>query len=196
MSFFYIDSPSEGILRLTSTTKVNIREDAKATSHPIEDGSEVTDNVVNSNASISFNGIISDIKSFSPYLTSGTSFNDQKSVQDYISALRRIKDKKERFTVYFDSRFSGFNDCIITEFSLDTDSNTFKAYQVQLGFKQLRVARRARITVTEDTNAQQKQDKDSSNTERVGVDPDAPERSIFGQGVGFVGGGDTGDTDG
>lgn len=175
MSDFYMDT-NEGILVLTSTSNIKVVQDSRATQHPLESGDTASDNIVNNNTRISFQGVISQIVSFSlSYSEEGgqaPSVNtNQRTVEDYINTIRRVRDSKEPFTVYYDSRSFGFaNDCYITNLSIERDASTGLGYRVDLSFEQIRVVNPANVTVTRDNQAepddtQSKTTSGGSNTE-------------------------------
>lgn len=173
MSVFYIDSKKEGIFELTSTSDIRVVQSSNATKHALEGGDTATDNIVNQNTEVSFNGIISDILRLNP---EDSGANSQRNVEGFITSLRRLRDNKELFTVYYDDReFGVAENCYITNISLDRSSTTGAAYQVGLSFEQVRVVKPANITVTRDTQAspddtQGKTTSGGSNTEDVDVE--------------------------
>lgn len=168
---FYIDS-SIGILELTSTTEINVNETSNVTKHPLEDGSEISDHIVNNNRSISFSGLISDVRRLSGgdenVTSDGTPANASKDVREYYDLLQKLRDSKERFSVIWDIRFPTATDCLITSVNLVRNKDTGTGYNISLAFEQVRVVKRA----TEEVRRADLRDPDesqglsnSSNTE-------------------------------
>ena len=90
MGSIYIDSPTFGILELTATTDINIQRPNSVTKHPLESGDTVTDNVVNQNIMISFDGMISEIK---VSLLDLETLEIKRTVKDYMGTLSRLRDR-------------------------------------------------------------------------------------------------------
>lgn len=168
---FYIDS-SIGILELTSTTEINVNETSNVTKHPLEDGSEISDHIVNNNRSISFSGLISDVRRLSGgdenVTSDSTPSNTSKDVREYYDLLQKLRDSKERFSVIWDIRFPTATDCLITSVNLVRNKDTGTGYNISLAFEQVRVVKRA----TEEVRRADLRDPDesqgrsnSSNTE-------------------------------
>lgn len=171
MSIFYIDSENEGIFELTSTSDIRVTQSSRATKHALESGDSATDNIVNENTGISFSGIISDIIRLNP---EDQGANSQRDVEGFITSLRRLRNSKELFTVYYDDREFGVADnCYLTSIDHERNSTTGRAYNLTLSFEQVRVVRPANITVTRDTQSspddtQGETRSGGSNTEDVG----------------------------
>jgi hypothetical protein len=149
MATFYIDSPSEGILELTATTDIQVDERSTPTKFRLETGETITDNVVNENITVTFSGVITNIAR----LTQPSNQNDSKvaevftdPVQGYITALRRIKARKELFKVRYDSRFPAADNCVITNVSLVRNAETGLGYNIALSFEQVRISGRAKTS--------------------------------------------------
>lgn len=147
---FYIDS-SIGILELTSTTEINVNETSNVTKHPLEDGSEISDHLVNNNRSISFSGLISDIRRLSggddKDTSDGTTAYKSRNVREYYDLLQKLRDSKKRFSVIWDIRFPIATDCVITSVGLVRNKDTGTGYNISLAFEQVRVVKRATETV-------------------------------------------------
>lgn len=167
MSVFYIDT-SEGVFELTSTSSIRVVESSRATDHPIEDGERATDNIVNENLSVTFDGVISDIKRIST-----DEEDNQRSVEDFILSLRKVRNNKELFTLYYDDReFGVAENCLITNVQYERQAREGRGYKVNLSFKQLRVVEQANVTTTLDNQTdpdktQGKTDSSGNNTESV-----------------------------
>lgn len=156
MAIFYIDSPTEGILELTSTTDIQVNETSTPSKHKLETGESITDNVVVDNISVTFSGIISDVRRIYQVTTQDDGrqaevFSDP--VDGYISALRRIKNTKQLFTVRYDSRFPAFTNCVLTSLSAIRDAQTGLGYRISLSFEQVRLSGRARLSVSRSLQA-------------------------------------------
>jgi hypothetical protein len=151
MATFYIDSPSEGILELTSTTDIRISEAASVSKHPLETGETIVDNVVVENVTVDFSGVISNVRK----IAQRTNQSDlavpneyEENVEGSIKALRRIKEAKELFRVVYDNRFLPFENCVLTSLSMDRNAQTGLGYNVSLSFEQVRIVGRATTSIS------------------------------------------------
>jgi hypothetical protein len=110
MSRYYILIESTGEqLALDSTSSVSLKLSGMVSSFPIETGETVSDNYVNSNATISFKGRISTAKS-----ASGRS---KKTPSEYIRTLQDLKERREVFTIYHISEAVRAQNCLFTSLS-------------------------------------------------------------------------------
>ncbi len=174
MSVFYMDT-SEGILELTATTEVQVVENSSPTRHPLEDGESAVDNMINQNATIRFSGVLSNITSISPSfgvvsLLFSEEEQEEPTVEGVLTSLRKIRQNKERFTVYYDERLPPAENCVITSLNISTNKEYYLSYLVELEFEQLRVVPRAETSVSRDDqkspdDSQNKTSSDGSNTE-------------------------------
>lgn len=165
MAVFYINSPTEGIIELTSTTDIKINETSTVSKHPLETGDSIVDNVVVDNITVAFNGVISDIRS----IFRSNTFDDgvpaqafENPVEGVINSLRNIKNTKQLFTVHYDRRFASFRNCVLTSLSLDKNAQTGLGYNINLSFEQVRITGRADISVSREL--QQKPDDTQGKT--------------------------------
>lgn len=178
MATFYIDSPEYGILELTSTATVKVVDTTTPTKHKLESGEEIADHLVNNNREISFNGLISDIRKITVGLSdargsTSTSSSASDPVSQYIDTLYRIRDRKLKFNVIYDSRFPSASNCVVTSITKERNAATGKGYDITLAIEQLRFGSAANITVERDNQAnpdttQEVTNTDGSNTEDAG----------------------------
>lgn len=176
MATFYIDDEVEGILELTSTTSITSTEDSTATSHKVESGFNISDDVVVGNTKISFDGVVSDIngiKTITDFYTPVRPDTLQVGTNPYIAAIRRIKERKGVFSVIYDSEVGVVDNCVLTNFSITKDTSVGLGWKVKISFEQIRISNRSIITVnrTVERNSdktQAKTDGGSTTTEKVG----------------------------
>ena len=178
MAVFYIDSPTFGILELTATTDINIQRPNSVTKHPLESGDTVTDNVVNQNIMISFDGMISEIKSLP--LGPRNLRNQQRTVRDYIGTLSRLRDSKELFTVFYDTRFEPFRNCVIRSVDESRNASTGTAYNIKLAFEQVRLSARAELVEVRRQTAPNVTSEQTSASNTTTVEQTLPTRSLLG----------------
>lgn len=150
MERIYIQKNDGTILELTVTTSISVANDSEVTQHPLENGDEITDNVVNKNKQITFSGMISDIRSykgnaFGVNIPLVSSILPQEftglSVDKYLQEMDALKDSKELFTIIFDTRIygKGLSNCLFNTFTYEKEVGIGSAYMVTIGVTQVRI---------------------------------------------------------
>lgn len=163
MGKFYIETSEVGssgkymIFELSATTDISVGISNTLSQYPIEDGSLLTDHVVESPKTVSLSGIITDIVSLSinegidkqPFRTD----NSQDQVKKFIETLESKIDDRETFSIYFSNIIKPIKDCLITRFSF-SKNNTLggEAWQIQIEATKVRVAKRAEYVYRPDVN--------------------------------------------
>lgn len=135
---------------LDATLQGEVSLSGKITEKPLSDGNTAADHYVNSPVSISFSGVITDVKSF--YNTGAT------RVQDWIKLLSDLKQSGRSFTVQAaDGSGMFFEDCLFESITFSNDkihgvveggsegSGQIYSYNVSFSIKQLKRARRGRL---------------------------------------------------
>lgn len=135
-SHFYIKKNDGEVLALTVTTSLSVEDTASVTSHPVESGKNVADNIIVNNKRVSFSGWITEIRSSST----------THSVKDYIEKIERMQRNRETFTLYYDSRLTQLDNVVLVSFKRDRNTDTGDAYSVSLDFEQIRISARAALT--------------------------------------------------
>lgn len=144
MATFFITrlSPYE-IYALDSTSSIKFNSTGTATDHPLESGESVQDHYVNSNDTVSFSGTISSIKS--------SANKGNKSPDDFIDGLLKIKANKELFTItWHPGRI--LQNCVFTSLDISQggkrgyDPETkHKSFDISFTAKQIKFAKRANL---------------------------------------------------
>lgn len=134
-SHFYIKKNDGEVLALTVTTTLSVEDTASVTSHPVESGKNVADNIVVNNKRVSFSGWITDIRSSSTTHT----------VKDYIEKIERMQRNRETFTLYYDTRLTQLSNVVLVSFKRDRSTDLGTAYAVSLDFEQIRISNRATL---------------------------------------------------
>lgn len=142
MSIFFISADVDGSnfkYMLDSTSKVQVDDTGKLTTHPIQTGAQVSDHYVNNNVRISFSGVVSDIKAVNNPAFRGrddeaadsttTARNQSTTVldtdnskiaataQSYVQGLQDIKNRKIPFSIDV-GNIGVFVNCMFTALSI------------------------------------------------------------------------------
>lgn len=193
MSVFSIQDTDGNHWMLSATTDIRINKPSKVTSHPVVRGEDAVDNIVNSNVTITFDGVITDIQTIVVDTQDGSEFIQQGAgstglssrstlVREFVTNIDRIRESKQLVTVFYDSNLEAFRDCAITSFELSKDFTVANGYRVTLMFEQVRLISPATVTISRDDQTepdvtQSRTNSGGSNTEEI------PSRSLFGSGV-------------
>jgi hypothetical protein len=154
MSIYYLFTRDGDVFELDATTDFTYSDPSDISQFKVEDGSTVADHVVNRNKKLSYSGIITDIKIASTERT--------KSTDTYIRKLLELNARREPFTAVWREDAgkpdgAGANsyrlpNCVFKNLTITQDQELGyafgkHAYRVTLDIEQIRVARRAVITV-------------------------------------------------
>lgn len=145
MPQFYITRTSDNaIFALDATKDITFTAEGDASDSPLESGDSAQDHYVNKNNIVSFDGVISSIKSI------GNATN--KSPDDYIDALLNLKARRELFAVTWHPGRK-LENCFFTHLSIKQDEDNgidpvtgLKSFRVCFTAKQVRFVRKAKIT--------------------------------------------------
>ena len=175
--YFYIQDDEDNFYELTLTSSITINYPTSSTDHPVEDGFNVSDNVVNGNVTINYEGLLSNIINYS--------LRDPQShgtVQQNIERLLSLRDSRKPFTVNYDSRetqkdslMPALNNCVFTDLRFSRASGEGDSYKVKIGVKQLIISKQAElITMIEPApsvknQAESLKESSSNNTSRTTI---------------------------
>jgi hypothetical protein len=144
---------------------------ASTTDNKLEDGSNISDNIVLNKRKVKFNGVVTDM------IDLGGPESDIYAPSAYRDSLEKCMIENHVFDLVIDDwDFSTLPDCVITNVELNRDVTNTYGYSVSVSIEQLRFVEAARITSSEVRNPDF-QDPLSS-TENAGsgaksqVDPD------------------------
>lgn len=152
MANFYIQPQNEPTIlyELHSTTAVTATFSSELTTYPVESGAVVTENIVMKPATVSFNGILTDVKQnagFSPITLFSNLLTEAEGtpnkLSEYIEDLRRRQFNKELFFVYFsgvNAELSDIETAVITTLSISKDPSIGTSWQVSLDMQEVRLA--------------------------------------------------------
>ena len=158
MASFYLQPLSDinSLYELHATTDISVSFGSSVTSYPIEDGADVTDNVVLEPIVVSFQGILTDVSQASSLLSVDqiinrlTSQKDEaaiKSKVEYIENLRTLQRDKELFLVYFsgdnDGELSDLETAILTGMDINKTAEIGSSWEVSVEMQEARLASRA-----------------------------------------------------
>jgi len=154
MGKFYIETSEVGvsgkymIFEMSATTDVAVAISNSLSQYPIEDGTILTDHVVESPKVITLSGIITDIAS----ITVNVGNNKQpfrtdmqvELVREYIETLEQKIADRETFSIYFSNILKPVTNCFITRFSF-SKNNTLggESWEISLEATKIRQAVRA-----------------------------------------------------
>ncbi len=175
MGQFYIHPTDDFNLffELNATTSITLTQESTITSYPIEDGSQVSDNVVLSPRTVSLQGVITSVyqSGFRPIRIDHTWTEGKAFISDFVMELRQNIDDKVLFDVTTTDTLEDLTRCIITNFTIDKD-NTLggDSWKVSLDLQQIRTATRAQVSIVVDADfttllaAKSKSGQSSSDT--------------------------------
>lgn len=96
MSIYYLKASTGDVYELDCTADIGYTTTGRLTSFTMSDLSSASDHYINDNDSIELTGSISDIKTIS-----GSSSGNQKSTEEFITGLTKLKKSSTPFTVYW-----------------------------------------------------------------------------------------------
>ena len=147
MGQYYIQAGST-IYELDATTSISQDQKGTPTNNVVESGAALTDHYVNNPVSFSMEGVISDVKSISA--------SSNRSTQDFIQGLTKIKNNKELFTFFFGLDVGAYENCVFTSLTISQDKKngvargSTSSYRIRATIQQIRLARKVRITQDRD----------------------------------------------
>jgi len=163
MGKFYIETSEVGlsgkymIFELSATTDISVAISNSLSQYPIEDGTLLTDHVIESPKIISFSGIVTDVASLSvntgsdkqPFRTD----TQADLVKQYIETLEQKIADRETFSIYFSNILKPVKNCFITRFSF-SKNNTLggEAWEISLEATRVRQAKRAEFVYVPNVN--------------------------------------------
>lgn len=132
MSFFI--EANGTIYELTATTTVTYTQTAKATSHPVQSGGNVSDHVVQDSDVIQFDGVASNV-----------SFNNESmDLKTFLKGLQSLKRSGKTFNVTFSDSYDVMTNCILEGISDVVSAGSGTAHQMSLSIRQIRKGSRGK----------------------------------------------------
>lgn len=135
--YMQLTSKPTDVYELHATTDVTVNYNSKVTNFPVADRKNSADNVVIDPTTITLNGVVTDVKQTSSFLSYGkvvevfkSFFGDSKeetedrdkTAEDYINKLVENIEAAEAFDIYLPTVEPILN-CIITSFSINKTAN-------------------------------------------------------------------------
>lgn len=179
---------------LSSTSQISVSSPARVTSSRVESGKSLTDNYFKENKTVSFNGVISNIKK-----------RDRVATGEWLAEIEAIRnlDPPPRVTVI--SADYAVKNCIIEQFDFDkTAVEGLSAWKVSFTFKEVEYIKRAnrveikepspatKDTVSSKSKGGNEATVDKHLTTTTGQDLAEKSGSLIGSAVNAVTGGDNG----
>lgn len=142
MAFFFISLQDGTVLQMDSTSEVMRSISGTVTTHPIESGDTVADHYINDQQTVSFSGVITDVKALS---------NPQnlESTDDFLTKIQDLKESAELFDVYSGDITTTKNivkNCLFTSISIRQDKERgiakrrIKSYAINFSVVQVKLA--------------------------------------------------------
>lgn len=165
---------------------------SKVTSHPIEDGSPVTDHVISEPRKITVSGVISDA---SFLFAEDDPFTEVRTLDDgtvrrspiagrslqALAELEQIRDNREKFQL--ETRDEVFTDMVFTSFSVPRDASTGDAARVTFTAQQIETVQRRFATVPQQAIATEDADKAAEEGETGRQTTGTADPSVFLEGI-------------
>lgn len=152
MSVFYFTDKEGNYYELSSTTKVSVSEQGRATTNPVESGKAITDNFVLEPRVINFSGVITNIKVI------GQDTTRVKPVDQWINDIRQLRINKSLIDVYVDS-LDIIPSCLITSFNIEkTSIHGLSGWGCDFTMQEILVSERARLVEIPEPKEQVKDD--------------------------------------
>lgn len=196
-NYFYIQTQQGDIYELSVVSEIKISNPTSSTDFPIESGYNISDNVVNGNTRISYQGILTNIVNVSLLHDKGF-----RSIQENITALLDLRNSREYFSVNYDNRdtkdniLPALDYCVFNNLTFSRSSGDSDSYKVSIDVKQLILSSKAKetfVTQSEEVEKQSSGISDNSSNSTNAVDQDTRDLSlkIFDGTVDFVYGKET-----
>ena len=154
MSIYYIVTgeddtealPDVYMLDATETVEQNLP--VQSTNFTVEDGSDISDNIALRPRTVSFSGVISDIKP--------ASSKAKKKTIDYIKGLEDIRDKRELFSIYYSVNKEPLTNVFFESLNITQDStngtlrvgeankDSISSFKVSFTVKEFRLSEKAK----------------------------------------------------
>ena len=159
MASFYIQPENRPAIlyELHATTSINVSFQSTVTEYKVEKGKDVSDNVVVGAATVSFSGILTDVKQ-SAFTVSNFIQEEllqkipdyQIPIDEYIEDLRARQANRERFYVYFSGDntkegLEGIDYAILTSLDLSKTTELGNSWSIDISMKEVRLASRAQL---------------------------------------------------
>lgn len=148
MSQFYIEYKKQGLpseyYALSCTSALDVRYSGRATTNPVESRANISDHYVKDNMSISFDGVITNIKNIS------LPDNQQRSVEENISKLENLWLTGEPFTVYWREGEQPYKNFVFSSLSLTKQSGSGTSYRANLQMTQIQISEQAELVTIPD----------------------------------------------
>ena len=166
-----IGNTDSEIFQLNVTTDFNLKYSNQVSSHPVVDRTNIVDNYIKENTTISINGGLSDIKN---YIMSRNG-KPQRDSAESIALLLKIRDSGTPFTLHLSNELQPFLDCVFTSLTFTKGSGYGSSYDVSFEITQiipstqvsLSLERFTQNAITNDQSAS-KSDGGTKPTEEVG----------------------------
>ena len=196
-NYFYIQTQQGDIYELSVVSEIKISNPTTSTDFPIESGYNISDNVVNGNTRISYQGTLTNIVNVNLLHDQGF-----RSIQENITALLGLRNSREYFSVNYDNRdtkdsiLPALDYCVFNNLTFSRGSGDSDSYKVSIDVKQLILSSKAKetfVTQSEEVEKQSSSISDNSSNSTNAVDQDTRDLSlkIFEGSVDFVYGKET-----
>ena len=134
MGWFYVTiEETNELYELAVTNSIDVSANSKISSEKTENKNVVSDNVVAYNPTISYNGIVSSIKSI------GTNPRSLSTPEDYLEGIELARKTKKFVTCNIDASLNPIDNCQIKDFKYTkTEAEGKSSWKVSLVLQQVR----------------------------------------------------------
>ena len=152
MSVYYLLAEINGdtvIYTMDATENIEYTLPVQSTNYSVEDGSDVSDNIALRPRTVSFSGVISDVKT-----SNSTAY---LSTQEYIKALEFLRLNKDLFTIYFAADLPPMDNVFFESLKISQDKTNgtmevpeaetygISSFKVSFTVKELRFSAKAKV---------------------------------------------------
>ena len=121
------------IFQLTITTDFNLKYSNQVSSHPVVDRTNIVDNYIKENTTISVNGGLSDIKNY----IMCRNRKPQRNSAESIALLSKIRESGTPFTLHLSNELQPLVDCVFTSLTFIKSSGYGSSYDVSFEIAQI-----------------------------------------------------------
>lgn len=168
---------AEGVVyELDATTSVSYVQTAKATSHPVQAGGNVSDHVTQESDTIQISGVASQVK---------FGGNEVIELKQFLIGLQKLKRAGKTFTVTFSDVLDVLTNCVFENITDTISAGSGLAHQMSFSIKQIRRASRGK-KVDSPVRAANFEKKAQEQQQTQGNQKDIPKRDIADEGIAQV----------
>ena len=132
----------EGAIGFDAVMEWSVEESARVSSHPVEEGSDVSDNYSEEPVKVSFSGVIT------PWDFTGKGV--QENPEEFIRKLQKAKKDSSPFDIFLSDDLQPITSCLITRFNYQRTAKEGKSILVDIEAQQVKITSSAEETSIDD----------------------------------------------